>query len=227
MFRKPNPITVLMISIFTLIIFTGKGITAPGDDRLTVISPWKTKSLDPIVSGYVFTRMGCFEPLTAPNEKGEIAPRPVQGWDVSEDRLKWTFTLRPNAFFHDGTPVTGNAAAAALKRVLTQSSTFRELPFGTVRGDGNQVIIKTTKPFATLPAYLAHYSTSIIAPASYDETGKVTQVIGTGFYKLALSINNSVFDYVAFDQYWGKAPCNPAHAAFHCLEHPGPCPPCL
>lgn len=49
---------------------------------------------------------------------GELQPQPqmVDSWEVSDDGLVWTFTLREGLTFHDGTPVTAAAAAASIER---------------------------------------------------------------------------------------------------------------
>ncbi len=50
-------------------------------------------------------------------------------------------------------------------------------------GDG-AVVLTLSEPFAALPAYLAHYSAQILAPASYDQGGAGVEVIGTGPYRI-------------------------------------------
>src|SRR4051812_44451275 len=43
-----------------------------------------------------------FEGLVTIGRDGRPQPRLAQGWKESPDGLQWTFELRPNAFFHDG-----------------------------------------------------------------------------------------------------------------------------
>ena len=40
----------------------------------------------------------------------------VDRWDVSADKLTWTFTLRDGLEWHDGTPVTAEDCVASIKR---------------------------------------------------------------------------------------------------------------
>ncbi len=47
-----------------------------------------------------------FEGLVTYNEKLEIVPALAAGWEVSEGGTVYTFTLQPDALFHDGKPVT-------------------------------------------------------------------------------------------------------------------------
>ncbi len=47
-----------------------------------------------------------FDGLTRYDEQGQLAPALARDWQVSEDGLTVTFTLRQNAVWHDGAPVT-------------------------------------------------------------------------------------------------------------------------
>lgn len=47
-----------------------------------------------------------FDSLTQFMPDGTVRPKLAQKWEVSKSGLAYTFTLAPNAKFHDGTPVT-------------------------------------------------------------------------------------------------------------------------
>jgi len=47
-----------------------------------------------------------FDSLIQLRPDGTAGPKLAEKWDVSPDRLAYTFALRPSAKFHDGTPVT-------------------------------------------------------------------------------------------------------------------------
>ncbi len=54
----------------------------------------------------------------------DIVPDLAESWDISEDGRVYTFHLRPDAVFHDGTPVTAHDVQWSLERVtnpLTES----------------------------------------------------------------------------------------------------------
>src|SRR6266540_3611449 len=51
-----------------------------------------------------------FEPLVRYGEGGKIEPALAQSWQVSPDGLTYTFALRPNVKFSDGTPWNAQAA---------------------------------------------------------------------------------------------------------------------
>lgn len=59
-----------------------------------------------------------FEGLMGYDEKGELVPAMAKKVDVSEDKLKYTFTLRDDAKWSNGEPVTAHDFEFAWKRVL-------------------------------------------------------------------------------------------------------------
>ena len=78
------------------------------------------------------------------------------------------------------------------------------------------MVIKTTKPFSPLAAYLCHYSTAILAPASFDAKGAPVNAIGTGPYKLMGSKAGKLFLFEAFKDAWSGKP-NMAKVSYHAV----------
>jgi peptide/nickel transport system substrate-binding protein len=75
--------------------------------------------LDPIwTTAYVTRNHGylIYDTLFASDAKFEIKPQMVDKYDVSADKLTYTFTLREGLEWHDGQPVTSEDCIASLKR---------------------------------------------------------------------------------------------------------------
>ncbi len=203
MIRTNKTIPILLLCI--LLTLGGSQVLASQPERpLVIVSPWSAKGIDPLVSGFIFTRMGCLETLVTTDGKGGLAPLLASKWSVSDDKLSWTLTIRDNVLFHDSTPLTGENTALALKRIFARAKLFKSDPIESVSGSGQEVIIRTKKPFSSLPAYLAHSSTAIMSPAAFGADDKVEQIIGTGLYILADNDGKTVFNFTAFSDYWGK-----------------------
>jgi oligopeptide transport system substrate-binding protein len=52
------------------------------------------------------------------NETGEIEPELATSWDISEDGLVWTFSMRDDAVWTDGNPVTAHDIEYSVKRAV-------------------------------------------------------------------------------------------------------------
>ncbi len=78
-------------------------------------------TLDPHKTGSaaVSTVLGfCGDRLIAKNLDGEYVPSLAKEWTVSEDGLTWTFKLREDVKFQDGTPFDANAVKFSFDRIL-------------------------------------------------------------------------------------------------------------
>ena len=152
---------------------------------LRVVTPWEISSLEPSRAGYNFTRLQVSETLLGADDGGLPGPGLATRWAASEDGLSWRLVLREGALFHDGTPVTAEAVVAALGRARTQPGPFSAVPVTAIEADhAGAVVLRTARPLAAMPAYLAHAGTQILAPSSYDGSGAVRRVIGSGPYRI-------------------------------------------
>jgi len=79
------------------------------ETTLKVVMHSDLKIVDPIwTTAYITRNHGymIYDTLFAMYEKGEIKPQMVDKYDVSADKLTYTFTLRDGLTWHDGAPVT-------------------------------------------------------------------------------------------------------------------------
>ena len=100
------------------------------------------KILDPIwTTAYIVRNHGymVYDTLFATDEKGDVKPQMVGKYDVSADKLTYTFTLRDGLFWHDGPPVTAEDCVASIKRWGAKDSTGQKLmTFVDSRRSGRQ-----------------------------------------------------------------------------------------
>ena len=78
---------------------------------LKIIDPIWTTALISADHGYLV-----YDTLFALDETLTIKPQMVDKWEVSPDKLTWTFTLREGLEWHDGQPVTAADCVASIKR---------------------------------------------------------------------------------------------------------------
>jgi peptide/nickel transport system substrate-binding protein len=89
---------------------------------LKIIDPIWTTALISAHHGYLV-----YDTLFALDEKMQTRPQMVDKWEVSPDKLTYTFTLRDGLEWHDGTPVTGADCVASIRRWGARDSTGQTL----------------------------------------------------------------------------------------------------
>ena len=109
------------------------GAVTAGAQTLKVVMHSDLKILDPLVSTqYIVRDHGhlVWDQLVAFDEKGVVRPQMAQKWEVSKDRLTYTFTLRDGLEWHDGAPVTAEDCIASIRRFTRRDpSGLRLAPF--------------------------------------------------------------------------------------------------
>ena len=65
--------------------------------------------------------------LTEYAPDGGVAPGLAESWDVSPDRLRWTFRLREGLAWSDGHPLTAEDVAWSARRLVDPSQSFANL----------------------------------------------------------------------------------------------------
>jgi peptide/nickel transport system substrate-binding protein len=197
---------------------------APPRDAIVIGLLAEPVTMDPpqvtdLNSTRVIKRM--FEGLTA-QELGtyKIVPGLAERWEISRDGLLYTFHLRPNVKFHDGTPLTAEAVKFCFDRQLNEQGPFYKTgtyPYvrgflGNVAGveavNPSTVQIRLKSPLTPFLQYLAHHSLYIYSPDALKRWGKdmVKHPVGTGPFKLEAWEPGVKVVLARNDEYWGGAP---------------------
>jgi len=220
---RSGRLVVTALVLVALSLVTGAS-AAPPKDALVIGLLAEPVTMDPpqitdLNSTRVIKRM--FEGLTA-QELGtyKIVPGLAQSWDISKDGLTYTFKLRPNVKFHDGTPLTAEAVRFCFERQMNDKGAYYATgtyPYvkgflGNVAGvevlDPLTVQIKLKAPLTPFLQYLAHHSLYIYSPEALKKFGKdiVKNPVGTGPFKLETWEPGVKVVLARNDQYWGGAP---------------------
>jgi peptide/nickel transport system substrate-binding protein len=151
------------------------------------------KILDPIwTTAYIQRNFGymVWDTLFAFDDKLEVKPQMVDKWNVSDDKLTWTFTLRDGLEWTDGKPVTAEDCVASIKRWAAKDSMGQKM-MGSVAGfeivDAKTFKMKMKEPYGLVLASLGKPSSNVpfMMPKKTAETDpstqiKVEDVIGSG-----------------------------------------------
>ena len=105
-------------------------VPAHAEKTLRAVMHSDLKILDPIwTTAYIVRNHGymIYDTLFAQDEKGEIKPQMVDKYDVSADKLTYTFTLRDGLAWHDGQPVKAEDCVASIKRWGAKDATGQKM----------------------------------------------------------------------------------------------------
>jgi peptide/nickel transport system substrate-binding protein len=207
------------MSILALLLVASLGIAgvqAQGASLQFGISN-NVDTLDPNVTTFssVGVIMGhVFNPLVYQNPLGTFVPGLAESWTINDDATEYTFTLREDVLFHDGTPFNAEAVKFTFDRIA-DPDTVSQLgisllgPYAeSVVVDEFTVTVRFSRPYAP---FLNSVSTPYLSPASptaIQSLGAdygVTTVVGTGPFKIESYVPQSEVVLVRNEDYaWGS-----------------------
>jgi peptide/nickel transport system substrate-binding protein len=138
-----------------------------------------------------------FDTLVRYDQTMQIIPHLATSWETSDDGLEWTFNLRQDVKFHDGTPLNAEAVVFTFERAYNEDHPAHAI--GTwdnwswylymvqkVEAVGDYAVKFTLEyPYAPFLDTLANNATSIVSPAAYMEKKDKFRVepVGSGPFK--------------------------------------------
>ncbi len=149
--------------------------TPAGSQDLVISEMSDIVSMDPHGNNDVPSsnvRYNLYDGLTVLNADMEVEPGLATEWEQVDDTT-WSFTLRDDVTFHDGTPFNAEAVVANLERVLDPAMAsprmfLYEMVSDVEAVDEHTVEITTEYPFAPLLAHLAHDGGGMISKDVID-----------------------------------------------------------
>src|SRR5499433_1958704 len=171
--------------------------TAPGYERM-----------------WVAMNVGCGLVNVTPD--GKFVGDAAESWQVSSDGLLYTFKLRNNVLFHDGTKADAAAVKFSIDRLMDPATksgmrTFYEPVHSVEVLDPLTVQIRLKHPYAFMLHMLAAYRTGLVlysptATQKYTlqerQQGKPGAVVGCGPFKLVEWVKGSHLVMDRFDKYF-------------------------
>ena len=145
-----------------------------------------------------------FEGLVRIDRDGEIVPALAESWEVSDDGLTWTFSLRDDVVYHDGTPFSADDVVAKFERALAPDSGHTHPEYyediESVTAEGDTVTFRLSEPSSSLLYNFARPD-SIIYPAGTAESQR-SQPIGTGPFRFVEWVPGSEVRLERFEDYY-------------------------
>jgi peptide/nickel transport system substrate-binding protein len=132
-----------------------------------------------------------FEGLTRLDDNNRPQASLSLSWQHDSKNMRWQFQLRPDVKFHDGSDMTPEIVAAALRA---------SAPDWQINGSGNSLSIESDAPMPDLPFDLAQASHFIFIRSAEQKT------FGTGPFQLARLDPDRRIILAANEQHWAGRP---------------------
>ncbi|MGB0998429.1 MAG: peptide ABC transporter substrate-binding protein [Pseudomonadales bacterium] len=150
-----------------------------------------------------------FMGLTTFSARGEIVPGAATHWTVSDDGLTWTFSLRKNLRWSDGTPLTADDFVYSLRRLMNPETAAslayfmymlenaeavnqgkRPVTDLGVRSEGpHTLVMQLAAPYPFLPERLLY-------PTAFPVPRHVINKVGTAWTKPEHWVSNGAYTLV-------------------------------
>lgn len=178
------------------------------------------------VSGTIAT--GIYEGLTRKDENGESVAAVAEKWDISEDGKTYTFTIRKDAKWSNGDPVTANDFEFSWKRALDPATgstyayqfyyivgaqDYNEGKAANADGVGIKALdaqtleIKLNSPtpyFLSLTSFYTYYPTHPSVKSNDAWAADAATIIGNGPFKISEWQHNTSIKLVPNENYYDK-----------------------
>jgi len=188
------------------------------------VDPHKARSTQ---AGIVLRDIG--EGLLSYSPTGELVPGAAEQWNISDDGLTYTFTIRDGARWSNGDLLTADQFVFSLRRLVDPDTAAfysqmigdvvnataivaGELPpeeLGVEAPDERTLVIKLERPVPYLLSLLTFPSTFPVHPGSIATHGdgftRAGNLLSNGAYKLDAWEPGSVLALSRNEQYWNDA----------------------
>lgn len=191
---------------------TASAEPAPSDGSIALGLVLEPQSLDfTTTDGAAIPQLllgNVYETLVNQAQDGSIVPGLAESWTVSDDGKTYTFVIRQDVTFSDGTPFTAADAAFSIDQVKTAWTVgvarVMDIVTSATATSPTELVVTLANPDAL---WLFKMTTRIGAMFSKDHAGDLaTAAIGTGPYTVGEWVHGDSITLNRNDGYWGTPP---------------------
>ena len=204
-------ISVVFLSLLLSVVLVLGGCSSQGQNgkqeqvlKVAIGTDINTWDIDKFPDGdarFVWSQI--YETLVRLDADLNLVPGLAESWESQDNGKTWTFKLRKNVKFHDGTPFTADAVSYSYSD-RAYVTTTKTLQLEKVEAIDNYTVKFTcTKPLP-LPTYLTHIAWPVVSPSSLNDAGKFQQPVGTGPFKYISYSKGQEVVLAKNADYWDK-----------------------
>ncbi len=218
-----------LIALFTaLLLCVALPAFAQEEKTVTLVESWDFSSgFYPVMSpasatnnyGITYWSHNFYDTLVTYDQNGEVIPSLAEKWEISEDGMTYTFTLRDDVKFSDGTPLTAEQVKTSILAAAHNLGSFNG-SYGKLTTlvesmealDDLTLRMQLTQPYyGALNDLTMGNPLSIVGTSAFNEDLSLsdlakTQTVGTGPYMYMGETDGTSYTFVRNPYYWGETP---------------------
>lgn len=173
--------------------------------------PWEETGSGKLVWDHIYDYL-----LYANPESGELEPGIATDWELNADTNEYTFSLRDDVTFHDGSRLTSADVRYSLESIMAEESLnpsatpLREIVRGIETPDDYTVLIAVNEPWFGFLQELSDIRSVPIVPQQYIEDNGIQEArarpVGSGPFEVAEWQAGQFVRLSAVDDHWRRAP---------------------
>lgn len=225
---KRKAVLLLVMSLFMSSVLLGctekesasapKEGTVQTEKSITLSWPRDIGTMNPHVynPSQLFAQSMIYEPLVSYKEGGELAPHLAESWTISKDGKEYTFKLRQNVKFSDGSPFNAAIVKKNFDAVMKNPKLHSWLGVINVLDKTQAVDELTFKMTLKEPYYPTLQDLALVRPVRFlgeagfpddgDTSKGVKEPVGTGPWMLADYKKDEYAVFTRNPNYWGESP---------------------
>lgn len=156
------------------------------------------------------TYLNVIQPLVERQADGSVEPLLAESWDVSDDSLEYTFHLRGDVTFHDGTELDAADVVYSLLKNAESPNGNMANALAVVEAveavDDRTVSVRLSQASQGFLQAVGMNSGIIVPDGFHENNEPESEMIGTGPYVFGAYRPDVDLTLDRFDDYWGELP---------------------
>ncbi|MEX2422373.1 MAG: ABC transporter substrate-binding protein [Acidimicrobiia bacterium] len=191
---------------------TTEQTTPEGDETVLIAAQGaEPDRLDPhLTSAYASFQVleNVYDTLVQPGPDLQMEPALAESWEISDDNLTWTFTLRDGVTFHNGRDFTADDVVYSYNRIMdpdvAAANAFRFASIEEVVAvDDRTVEINLSRPTPNLLVNIGAFKGMAIVPQEIVDDGSIDSTpVGTGPFRFVSQSPDQGIVLEANPDYW-------------------------
>jgi len=199
-------LSLAFISVLALVVIVSAPPTAQADrDSITLaVGGENAEGYDPTLGWGSYGNPLFHSTLLTRDADLAIKPDLAVKWQLSDDRMAWTVTLREGVLFSDGSPLTAEDVAYTFAKAADSGGKVDLSSLASAEArDARTVVLRLKKPDIT---FMQHLITLGIVPKKLHGPGYARNPVGSGPYKMVRWDEGQQLVVEINEKYYGAKP---------------------